>query len=54
MVGKAIEGVSVAAGTVVTVGVISAGVVLSVAGQAIAFLPNEIGRALLYSQRVSR
>ncbi len=54
VVGKAIEGVSVAAGTVVTVGVISAGVVLSVAGQAIAFLPNEMGRALLYSQRVSR
>jgi hypothetical protein len=27
--------------------------VLSTAGQAIAFLPNELGRALLHSQRVT-
>jgi hypothetical protein len=53
VVGKVVDGVSVVAGTLVTVGVISAGVVLSVAGQAIAFLPNELGRALLHSQRVT-
>ncbi len=51
--GKVIEGVSVVAGTVVTVAIISTGVVLSVTGQAIAFLPNELGRALLHSQRVT-
>lgn len=51
--GKVIEGVSVVAGTVVTVAIISTGVVLSVAGQAIVFLPNELGRALLHSQRVT-
>jgi hypothetical protein len=53
VVGKVVDGVSVVAGTLVTVGVISAGVVLSVAGEAIAFLPNELGRALLHSQRVT-
>jgi hypothetical protein len=53
VVGKTVAGVSVVAGTLITVSVISAGVVLSVAGQAIAFLPNELGRALLHSQRVT-
>ncbi|MEI8030724.1 MAG: hypothetical protein WCH35_13175 [Comamonadaceae bacterium] len=53
VVGKTVSGVSVVAGTVVTVALISAGVVLSVAGQVIAFVPNELGRALLHSQRVT-
>ncbi len=51
---KAAGGLSVAAGTVVVAGAVSAGWVLSVAGQAIAFIPNEIGTALLYNERVSR
>ena len=50
----AVGGVSVAAGTAVAVTVISAGWVLSTAGKAIAFIPNEIGKALLYNERVSR
>jgi len=47
-------GVSVAVGTVVVVTAISAGWVLSAAGQAIAFIPNQIGAALLYNERVTR
>jgi hypothetical protein len=47
-------GVSVAAGTAVVVTAISAGWVLSAAGQAIAFIPNQIGAALLYNERVTR
>ena len=46
--------VSVAAGTVVTVAAISTGWVLSAAGQAIAFIPNQVGAALLYNERVTR
>ncbi len=47
-------GLSVAVGTVVVVTAFSAGWVLSAAGQAIAYIPNEIGRALLYNERVTR
>jgi len=52
--GKVASGASTAVGTVVTVSIISAGVVLSVAGAVIAFIPNEIGKALLHNERVSR
>ena len=41
-----------AVGTVVTCSVIGAGVVLSVAGEAIAFVPNAVGRALLHNERL--
>ena len=41
-----------AVGTVVTCSVIGTGVVLSAAGEAIAFIPNAIGRALLYNERL--
>ena len=44
---------SVAVGSLVTVSVIGAGVVLSAAGEAIAFLPNALGRALLHNERVT-
>ena len=40
------------AGTVVTCSVIGTGVVLSVAGEAIAFLPNAVGQALLHNERL--
>jgi len=43
----------VAAGTVLSVSVIASGVVLSTAGEAIAFIPNEMGRALMHNQRVT-
>ena len=47
-------GASVAAGTAVLVVASSAGWVLSAAGKAIAFIPNEIGKALLYNERITR
>lgn len=47
-------GLSVAAGTVVVVTALSTGWVLSTASRAIAFIPNEIGQALLYNERVTR
>ncbi|UUZ66812.1 hypothetical protein LP416_17030 [Polaromonas sp. P2-4] len=53
IVGKGLAGISVVAGTLVTVSVIGAGVVLSAAGQAIAFIPNELGRALLHNERLT-
>lgn len=47
-------GASVAVGTSVMVTAVTAGKVLSVAGQVIAFIPNEIGAALLYNERVTK
>ncbi len=52
--GKLAEGVVVSTGAAVAVSVIGAGTVLSVAGEVIAFIPNEIGKALLYNEQVSR
>ena len=51
---QAAKGLSVAAGTVVIVTAVSTGWVLSAASEAIAFIPNEIGAALLYNERVTR
>ncbi len=45
---------SVGVGTAVMVTAFSAGWVLSAAGRAIAYVPNEIGAALLYNERVTR
>jgi hypothetical protein len=47
-------GLSVAAGTAVLVTAFSAGWVLSAAGRAIAYIPNEIGAALLHNERLTR
>ena len=47
-------GLSVAAGTAVLVTAFSAGWVLSSAGKAIAYIPNEIGAALLHNERLTR
>lgn len=52
--GQLAKGVVVATGAAVTVGVIASGTVLSVAGEVIAFIPNEIGKALLHNEQVSR
>jgi hypothetical protein len=41
-----------AVGTVVTCSVIGTGVILSVAGEALAFVPNALGRALLHNERL--
>jgi hypothetical protein len=45
---------SVAVGTAVAVTAFSAGWVLSAAGEAIAFVPNELGKALLHNERITR
>ena len=52
--GKLAEGVVVSTGAAVAVSVIGAGTVLSAAGHVIAFIPNEVGMALLYNEKVSR
>ena len=53
VIGRGASAASMAAGTLVAVSVIGAGTILSVAGTAIAFIPNAIGRALLYNERVT-
>ncbi|MFN5164757.1 MAG: hypothetical protein ACK5JG_05315 [Pseudomonadota bacterium] len=45
---------SAAVGAAVVVATVSTGWVLSAAGAAIAFIPNELGRALLHNERVTR
>jgi hypothetical protein len=50
---QAAGGLSVGVGTVVVITAFSAGWVLSAAGRAIAYIPNEIGQALLYNERVT-
>jgi len=54
LVGRGLADASVAVGTVVVATALSTGWVLSAAGEAIAFIPNEIGRALLYNERITR
>lgn len=51
--GRVIGRAGVAAGTVIVVTAVAAGMVLSAAGHVVAFIPNEIGRTLSYNQRVS-
>lgn len=51
--GKAAEGLSVAAGTVVNVSATATGHVLVASGKVIAFIPNEAGKALLRSTKAS-
>jgi len=45
---------SLGVGSVVLVSALGSGWLLSAAGQAIAFIPNEIGAALLHDERISR
>jgi hypothetical protein len=51
--GRGVGTVSLATGMLVTVSVVGAGVVLSAAGEAIAFIPNQLGRALLHNERLT-
>ncbi len=51
---EAVGASAVAVGTVVVTTVVAAGCVLSVAGEAIAFIPNELGRALIHDERITR
>jgi hypothetical protein len=52
--GHVAEGVAASVGGAVLVTALASGWVLSAAGQAIAFVPNEIGRALLHNERITR
>ena len=54
LTGRAGRDLSVAAGTAVAVTAISTGWVLSSASEAIAFIPNQVGAALLYNERITR
>lgn len=49
---NAVGTASVAVGSVVKTSAISAGVILSSAGKVLAFIPNEIGKALLHNERL--
>jgi hypothetical protein len=51
--GRAIEGASLGAGASIAVTAISAGYVLSEAGRVICLVPNELGKALLYNERIT-
>lgn len=51
--GRGLGGLSMGVGASVTVSVVGAGVVLSAAGEAIAFIPNALGRALLHNERLT-
>ncbi len=51
--GRAMERAAVNVGRSVQVGVLASGAVLSVLGEAIAFVPNELGRALLHNERIT-
>ncbi len=51
--GKVVAGAATSIGTAVVVTAISTGYVLSAAGEAIAFIPNEIGASLLHNERVT-
>jgi len=53
VLGKSAAAVSVGVGTMATISAIGAGVLLSAAGEVIAFIPNEIGKALLHNERVT-
>ena len=53
VLGRGVGAASLAVGTGVAVSVIGAGLVLSAAGEAIAFIPNAMGRALLHNERVT-
>jgi hypothetical protein len=54
LAGRAEGALALSLGTAVVVTAVSSGWVLAVASQAIAFVPNEIGAALLYDERVTR
>ena len=53
IVGKGMKASAVGVGASVTVAVIGTGMVLSALGEAIAFIPNELGRALLHNERIT-
>lgn len=53
LMNRGLESLAIGVGAVGVCSVIGTGVVLSVASEAIAFLPNALGRALLHDERLS-
>lgn len=53
LLGRGLAGLAIGVGSVVGCSVIGTGVVLSVASEAIAFIPNALGRALLHDERLT-
>jgi hypothetical protein len=51
--GEAARGLSIAAGTVLEVVATTTGHVLVLSGKALAFVPNELGKALLHHERAA-
>jgi len=51
--GRGIERTALSVGRSVQLSVLASGAVLSVLGEAIAFVPNELGRALLHNERLT-
>jgi len=54
LLGHGLAGAAIGVGAVVVCTALGTGWVLSAAGEAIAFVPNEIGRGLLYNERITR
>ena len=52
--GHIAQGAALSVGGAVMVTAIASGWVLSAAGQALALIPDELGRALLYNERITR
>jgi hypothetical protein len=52
--GTVANAASTAVGTAVTVSVVGAGVLLSAAGEVLAFIPNAIGQSLMHHERVAQ
>lgn len=53
VLGKGASAVALGVGSAVAVSAIGTGLLLSAAGEVLAFIPNELGRALLYNERVT-
>ena len=53
VLGRVADGAWIVVGSTVTVSVIASGVILSAAGEVLAFVPNALGRALLFNERLS-
>lgn len=50
--GHAVSATAYGVGTVITCSVLASGVILSAAGEVLAFIPNALGRALLHDERL--
>ncbi len=53
VLGRGVQAAGASVGATVVVSVIGAGVILSAAGEVLAFVPNAVGRALLHNERVT-